>query len=198
MYRDTFQSIGVRGRYDLLTIERERERERETALQPYQQAQSQHERRVRQISRKTSLLGRGEKAPTPKISALLRKRPVLLRAKFVLTKDRKRPYYGHSCGKYTGRGLVVKRPGVLSKVQMLNLVLGWGSFPFFQSSRTQTIACECLDARPHHKIVLAATSSKRSTVLRYKQGTTNHAPPPHRDSDPKKGVLRGGARIVRA
>ena len=28
--------------------------------------------------------------------------------------------------KYTGRGLVVKRPGVLSKVQMLNLVLGVG------------------------------------------------------------------------
>ena len=26
--------------------------------------------------------------------------------------------------KYTGRGLVVKRPGVLSKVQMLNLILG--------------------------------------------------------------------------
>ena len=34
--------------------------------------------------------------------------------------------------KYTGRGLVVKRPGVLSKVQMLNLVLGVGVFPFFQ------------------------------------------------------------------
>ena len=30
--------------------------------------------------------------------------------------------------KYTGRGLVVKRPGVLSKVQMLNLVLGVGVF----------------------------------------------------------------------
>ena len=28
--------------------------------------------------------------------------------------------------KWTGRGLVVKRPGVLSKVQMLNLVLGVG------------------------------------------------------------------------
>ena len=28
--------------------------------------------------------------------------------------------------KNTGRGLVVKRPGVLSKVQMLNLVLGVG------------------------------------------------------------------------
>ena len=28
--------------------------------------------------------------------------------------------------KCTGRGLVVKRPGVLSKVQMLNLVLGVG------------------------------------------------------------------------
>ena len=44
-------------------------------------------------------IGRGEKAPTPKISGLLRKRPVLLRANFVLTKDRKRPYYGHFCGK---------------------------------------------------------------------------------------------------
>ena len=30
--------------------------------------------------------------------------------------------------KYTGRGLVVKRAGVLSKVQMLNLVLGVGVF----------------------------------------------------------------------
>ena len=30
--------------------------------------------------------------------------------------------------KYTGRGLVVKWPGVLSKVQMLNLVLGVGVF----------------------------------------------------------------------
>ena len=57
---------------------------------------------------------RGEKTPkTPKISALVRKRPVLLRANFVLTKDRKRPYYGHF-SKCTGRGLVVKRPGVLS------------------------------------------------------------------------------------
>ena len=34
--------------------------------------------------------------------------------------------------KHTGRGLVVKRLGVLSKVQMLNLVLGVGVFPFFQ------------------------------------------------------------------
>ena len=30
--------------------------------------------------------------------------------------------------KYTGRGLVVKRPGVLSKDQMLTLVLGVGVF----------------------------------------------------------------------
>ena len=73
---------------------------------------------------------RGEKAPTPKISAELGKRPVLLRDNFVLTKDRKRPYYGHFVVKYTGRGLVVKRPGVLSKVQLLNLVLGGGGlFP---------------------------------------------------------------------
>ena len=70
----------------------------------------------------------GEKTPTPKISALLRKRPVLVRANFVLTKDRKRPYYGLFCGKIHRRGLVVKRPGVLGKVQMLNLVLGVGVF----------------------------------------------------------------------
>ena len=30
--------------------------------------------------------------------------------------------------KYTGMGLVVKRPGVLSKVQVLSLVLGVGVF----------------------------------------------------------------------
>ena len=71
---------------------------------------------------------RGEKTPTPQISALLRKRPVLLRADLDLTKDRKRPYYGHFCGKKTRRRLVVKRPGVLSKVLMLNLVLGGGFF----------------------------------------------------------------------
>ena len=51
-----------------------------------------------------TLLGRGEKTPTPKISALLRKRAVLLRANFVLTKERKRPYYGHFCGKIHREG----------------------------------------------------------------------------------------------
>ena len=87
---------------------------------------------------KTSV-GRGEKAPTPKISALLRKRPALLRANFVLTKDRKRPFNGLFCSKvYTGRGLVVKRPGILSKVQMLNLVLGVGVFSLLPSQRLQT------------------------------------------------------------
>ena len=49
---------------------------------------------------------RGEKTLTPKISALLRKQPVLLRDNFVLTKDRKRPYYRHFCGKmHSGDGL---------------------------------------------------------------------------------------------
>ena len=42
--------------------------------------------------------------PGPKISALLRKRPVLLRADFVLTKDRKRPYYVQFCGKMHREG----------------------------------------------------------------------------------------------
>ena len=80
--------------------------------------------------KKLAFFERGEKTPTPKISAILRKRPVLRRANFVLTKDRKRPHYRHFCGKMHGRGLeVVKRPGVLSKVQMLNLILGVGVFP---------------------------------------------------------------------
>ena len=56
-----------------------------------------------------------------KIAALLRKRPVLLRTENGLTTD-------IFVVKYTGRGLVVKRPGVLSKVQILNLVLGVGVF----------------------------------------------------------------------
>ena len=54
---------------------------------------------------------RGEKTPTPKISALLRKRPVLLRANFVLTKDRKPPYYRHFCGKTHREGSCSKAAG---------------------------------------------------------------------------------------
>ena len=46
-----------------------------------------------------TVIERAEKTTTPKISALLRKRPVLLKANFVLTKDWKRPYYGRFCGK---------------------------------------------------------------------------------------------------
>ena len=37
--------------------------------------------------------------------------------------------------KCTGRGLVVKRLGVLSKVHILNLVLGVGVFSFLPSIR---------------------------------------------------------------
>ena len=54
---------------------------------------------------------RGEKTPAPKISALPRERPVLLRANFVLTKDRKRPYYGHFCGKKHREGSCSKAAG---------------------------------------------------------------------------------------
>ena len=61
--------------------------------------------------RLTPIFERGEKTPTPKISALLRKRPVLLRANFVLTKDRKRPYYGHCCGKMHREGSCSKVAG---------------------------------------------------------------------------------------
>ena len=57
------------------------------------------------------ILEKGEKTPTPKISALVRKRPVLLRANFVLTKDRKRPYYRHFCGKIHREGSCSKAAG---------------------------------------------------------------------------------------
>ena len=48
--------------------------------------------------------------------------------------------------KYTGRGLVVKRPGVLSKDQMLNLVLGVGVFsllPLWGPGISKITACFC-------------------------------------------------------
>ena len=61
--------------------------------------------------RKIGNFGRGEKTPTPKISALLRERAVLLRANFVLTKDRKQPYYGHFCGKMHREGSCSKAAG---------------------------------------------------------------------------------------
>ena len=54
---------------------------------------------------------RGVKTPTLKISALLRKQPVLLRANFILTKDQKRPYYGHLCGKIHREGSCSKAAG---------------------------------------------------------------------------------------
>ena len=63
---------------------------------------------------------RGEKTPTPKISALLRKRPVLLRANFVVTKDRKWPvvttdrkwpYYRYLCAKLHREGSCSKAAG---------------------------------------------------------------------------------------
>ena len=43
-------------------------------------------------------------APTPTLSALLRKRPVLLRTDFVLAKDPKMPYKGQYCVEQTGKG----------------------------------------------------------------------------------------------
>ena len=83
-----------------------------------------------------SLTERGEKSQTPKISALLRERPVLLRANNFLNSSLLRTENGLATDifvvKDAGRGLVVKRRGVLSKDQMLNLVLGVGVFPFFQ------------------------------------------------------------------
>ena len=75
---------------------------------------------------------RGEKTPTPKISALLRKRPVLLRANFGLTKERKRPYYGHFCGKMHKKGSCGKAAGGHYESPDAESSLGGGGlFPSF-------------------------------------------------------------------
>ena len=58
-----------------------------------------------------ALLEREEETPAPKTSALLRKQPVLLRANFVLAKDRKQSYYGHFCGKMHREGSCSKAAG---------------------------------------------------------------------------------------
>ena len=52
--------------------------------------------------------------------------------------------------KYAGRGLVVNRPGVLSKVQMLNLVLGVGvfSFPSSNNPLTSILSAEFAELEP--------------------------------------------------
>ena len=123
----------------------------------------------------------GKDPPTLKISALLRKRPVLLKADFVLTKDRKRPSYRHFCGvKCTGRGLVLKRPGVLSKVQMLTLVLGVGGL-FPSSNKCQKSANK------------AVWGPKKGTIPGYKTNWTNGTCPPT-PAYPWKGICIRGAR----
>ena len=60
--------------------------------------------RERQLYFMLALLGRGENAPTPTLSGLLRKWPVLPRPDFNLTKDPKWPCEGQVCGKIDTEG----------------------------------------------------------------------------------------------
>ena len=59
--------------------------------------------------------------------------------------------------KYTGRGLVVERPGVLSKVQMLNLVLGVGVFSLLPIEHKR-----CQDQDQATGLEMSSTGSLRS------------------------------------
>ena len=59
----------------------------------------------------TNILEEGNRPPPPHV---LRKRPVLLRADFVLTKDPKWPYEGQFCGKIDREGSCGKAAGVPS------------------------------------------------------------------------------------
>ena len=62
------------------------------------------------IDVQSSLLEEG-KRPAPTHPVLLRKRRVLLRADFVLTKDPKWPYEGQFCGKLDREGSCSKAAG---------------------------------------------------------------------------------------
>ena len=67
--------------------------------------------------------------PRPFARYRVTKRPVLLRANFVLTKDWKRPYYGHFCGKMHSEGSFSKvAGGSLVKSRCWILSWGWGFF----------------------------------------------------------------------
>ena len=123
--------------------------------------------RIRNATR--TMFERGEKTPTPKISALLRNparcvvRPIssLLRTENGLTTD-------IFVVQYTGRGLVVKRPGVLSKVQMLTLVLGVGVSSLLAKMPTKTGVggqLFCLHAVEFPSVLTKKTSKLTSSEL---------------------------------
>ena len=63
--------------------------------------------------------------------------------------------------KYTGRGLVVERPGVLSKVQMLNLVLGVGGL--FPSSKKWRLEDKAVLGVVCHALKFPKGGQKRHT-----------------------------------
>ena len=77
--------------------------------------------------------------------------------------------------KCTGRGLVVKRPGGLSKVQMLNLVLG-GSFPFFQR-KVSPKKCHQILHSDYFKFHSSFTQTFHNTLLQAWQTPTYSAGP---------------------
>ena len=97
---------------------------------------------------RTNILKGGKRPPgPPRLQPLLRKRPVFgpffgLPGRFPLLRPANGLTTDFFVVKYTGRGLAVKRPGVLSKVQMLNLVLAVGVFSLlpnkYQESPRQT------------------------------------------------------------
>ena len=72
----------------------------------------------------------------------------------------------------TGRGLVVKRPGVLSKVQMLNLVLGVGVFSLLPRQCFQELVSEkllsLLRDRPHLELIIVSSNFQALLLLQDK------------------------------
>ena len=59
----------------------------------------------------TALHQKGGKDPHPQDFSLTKKTARFTKGRFVLTKDRKRPYYGHFCGKVHREGSCSKAAG---------------------------------------------------------------------------------------
>ena len=76
--------------------------------------------------------------------------------------------------KCTGRGLVVKRPGVLSKDQMLNLVLGVGVLSLLPNYRTLGLL---LAGEKQHEIVKARFCTQSCSKVG--QILVSSSPTPH-------------------
>ena len=107
------------------------------------------------------------KAPTPTLSILLRKRPVLLRADVVLTKDAKWPYEGQFCGKIDRERSCSKASFVRTKSALSKM----GRFP----SKTESVGVGAFSPVPNVALKLANINARGAAGLHCSSETSNSA-----------------------